>query len=62
MVSVDAPDEGTFIVAVYSQAGICFFIRDEAVPTGRGTTYAERSSDGTDCAAASPPSTFTESW
>lgn len=62
VVSVDAPDEGTFIIAVYSQTGTCFFLRDEAVPTGRGTTYAARSSDGTDCAAATPPSTFSERW
>lgn len=62
LVSVDAPDEDTFIIAVYSRTGTCFFLRDEAVPTGRGTTYAERSSNGSDCAATSPPSTFTQSW
>lgn len=60
--SVDAPDDDTFVIAVFSQTGTCFFLRDEAVPTGRGTTYAERSSDGTDCAAATPPPTFSESW
>lgn len=60
--SVHAPDGDIFIVAVYSQTGTCFFVRDEAVPTGRGTTYAERSSDGSDCAAAFPPSSFSESW
>lgn len=60
--SVDAPDEDTFIAAVYSETGTRFFIRDEATPTGRGTTYAERSSDGTDCLAALPPGDFQESW
>lgn len=60
--SVDSPDEGTFIVAVYSETGTCFFVRDEAVPTGRGTTFAERPSDGTDCTATLLPSTFEESW
>lgn len=60
--SVDAPDEDTFIIAVYSRTGTCFFIRDEAVLTGRGTTYAEQPSDGSDCAANLPPSDFRESW
>lgn len=60
--SVDAPDEDTFVVAVYSESGTCFFIRDEAVPARRGTTYAERSSDGSDCTAGLTPPTFTLRW
>lgn len=46
----------TFVAAVYSKSGRCFWIRDVALPAsaypGLGTTYSSRPSSGADCTAA----------
>jgi type IV pilus assembly protein PilA len=63
-VSVDAPDADTFVAAVYSLSGRCFYIRDHAVPVAAGgTTYAKKDSPGPDCMAADTSGlTFENSW
>ena len=57
------PDETTFLAAVLSQTGTCFYIRDEAVPGG-GTSFGSKTPTGADpCRAnAGGAVTFQERW
>lgn len=63
-VSTDVPDRLTFVAAVYSRTGTCFFIRDQALAgPNRGTTYARRETVPTDCLASDTAGlTFAANW
>jgi type IV pilus assembly protein PilA len=63
-ISIATPDLNTFIGAVFSKTGSCFYVRDRVIAGSGGTTYAQTDSDGTDCTAASPPADgdFTDRW
>ena len=60
-VSTDAPDADTFIAAVWSTSGTCFFIRDRA---GLGVDHgALTTGSAADCWAANTGAvTFTPDW
>jgi type IV pilus assembly protein PilA len=56
--SVDVPDAFTFVAAVYSDSGTCFFIQDDL----SGTTYATLNTGTADCYAANADVVFGASW
>lgn len=62
-VSVATPDASTFVAAVYSLTGTCFYVRDRAVGQTGGTTYGRKTPTGEDpCNADSPPASFSSNW
>ena len=65
IVSVASVDSSTFIAAVRSSTGTCFFIRDE-IATGKapghlGTTFAAVTQEEP-CRANAPPPEFVDRW
>jgi type IV pilus assembly protein PilA len=58
VVSVNVPNPTTFVAAVYSDSGICFFIRDNL----NGTQYATLNTGTADCFAGNGTVSFGASW
>jgi type IV pilus assembly protein PilA len=59
IVSVDVPASPTFVAAVYSTSGTCFFIRDDDVD---GTTFATLNTGTADCYGGNVAVVFGSSW
>ena len=57
--SIHVQSATTFVAAVLSQTGTCFYIRDEAA-SGGGTSFGSKTS--TDCRADDPPAAFEARW
>jgi type IV pilus assembly protein PilA len=57
-VSAHVPDPQTFVAAVYSHSGTCFFIKDDLT----GTSYATLNTGTADCYAANGTVSFGPSW
>jgi type IV pilus assembly protein PilA len=58
VVSMNVPNSATFVAAVYSESGVCFFIRDDL----SGTQYATLNTGTADCFAANGTVSFGAMW